>query len=414
MLAAPSGPVLTPRVLDRMEELKETNVFFALQPGQVDLELLEELRFTWGFQVCRVGRPTQDYLRRFLLQSAGDLLITIDPLTDLDQVIAHTRRLRGGAFCEKDLESLLHWAVQRRAPLPLTGKDLMFRPYQPKREAWDRLKAMTGLDEVKDALRRILATAILENHRRQSGALPQPFCRNLAFSGPPGTGKSVAARLTAQILREEGCGTGRFIEAGREQLIGTYLGETSPKIAELFKKARGGVLFIDEAGALLDGGNDIYAAEAVNALVRHMELDPETIVILATYPREMAQLLASNPGLFSRIAQVLDFPPYTVEDLWQILQSFAAQAPTPCTLPPEARQISTAFFSTLRRRTGPRFGNAREARRLFQASIQELALRLLDTPSAPDNTLTRQDLKNAAHRLLTQPANESRSVGFRA
>ena len=145
-----------------------------------------------------------------------------------------------------------------------------------------------------------------------------------------------------------------------------------------------------------------------------MELDPETMVILATYPREMAQLLASNPGLSSRIAQVLDLPPDPAAARWPILHSLAAPGPPPGPLPPEARQISTAFFSTLRRRTGPRFGNAREARRLFQASIQELALRLLDTPSAPDNTLTRQDLKNAAHRLLTQPANESRSVGFRA
>ncbi len=267
---------------------------------------------------------------------------------------------------------------------------------------------MTGLDEVKSTLRRQLASAVLEKRRRDSGKSVRPACRSLAFAGPPGTGKSVTARLAARILREEGCGTGRFVEAGREQLIGTYLGQTSPKIAELFEEARGGVLFIDEASALLDGGGDIYAVEAVNALVRHMELEPETMVILATYPGEMERLLSSNPGLKSRIACVLNFSSYDDAQLWEIFQGFAREAEY--ALPEGAEAVCRDFFSELRRKEAERFGNGRDARRLFEGAVEELALRGLNTQ---EQTLSLQDLKTAAERILAGCGGGERAIGFR-
>lgn len=266
---------------------------------------------------------------------------------------------------------------------------------------------MVGLEEVKQTLRRRLAAAALEDHRRQRGLKVEPACRNMAFSGPPGTGKSVTARLAARILREEGRGTGRFVEAGREQLIGSYLGQTSPMVAELFQRAKGGVLFIDEAGALLDDGQDIYAAEAVNALVRHMELEPETTVIFATYPGEMERLLASNPGLSSRVAQVLDFPVYDDGILWDIFQGFARREGY--ALPEGTRELCDAFFAELRQRRGERFGNGREARRLYQGAVEEMALRVLE---GQEEALVLADLEEASKRLLAQPGKERRSIGF--
>lgn len=256
---------------------------------------------------------------------------------------------------------------------------------------------MVGLEEVKQTLRRRLAAAALEDHRRQRGLKVEPACRNMAFSGPPGTGKSVTARLAARILREE----------GREQLIGSYLGQTSPMVAELFQRAKGGVLFIDEAGALLDDGQDTYAAEAVNALVRHMELEPETTVIFATYPGEMERLLASNPGLSSRVAQVLDFPGYDDGILWDIFQGFARREGY--ALPEGTRELCDAFFAELRQRKGERFGNGREARRLYQGAVEEMALRVLE---GQEEALVLADLEEASKRLLAQPGKERRSIGF--
>ncbi len=419
LICAQDGPVLTPAVLMQLRSAMEPkpgrqpiDLAVALKPGQMDWDTVEELRFTYGFQVCRVGEPDLAYLRRILRLEAEDLLMPLDPQADLDRVITHTQRLRGDKFTELDLCSLVHLALQRQADPPLTTEDLLYRPYQDPASARRELEDMVALAPVKEALERLLAASQLEKRRLTEGKTVVPACRNLAFSGPPGTGKSVTARLLARILHEEGCGSGRFVEAGREQLIGSYLGQTSPMIAKLFEQAKGGVLFIDEAGALLPDpqGGDIYAVEAVNALVRHMELSPETVVIFATYPGEMEQLLSSNPGLSSRVAQVLDFPGYDDGQLWEILGTFAQKEDY--VLPAGAREACLDFFSALRARKETDFGNGREARRLFRAAVEELALRLRRCP-AEKAELSADDLDRAARRLLAQaPEPSRRAIGF--
>lgn len=418
LISAPAGPVLTRQVLQRLD-CGEKDLFIALRPEQINLELLEELRFSYGFHVCRIGRPDQEYLCQVLRDTIDDL---VNPLgtkknldailsqVDLEQVVAQARRYRGKKFCETDLEQLVMWVIQRGCQLPLKTQDLIFTPFQDTKTGWKELSEMVGMEEVKTSLRRLLAAAALEDRKRERGLCPEPMCRNMAFSGPPGTGKSVTARLAARILREEGRGTGCFVEAGREQLIGAYLGQTSPKVAELFQKARGGVLFIDEAGALLDNsqGQDSYAVEAVNALVRHMELEPETTVIFATYPGEMERLLSSNPGLSSRVAQVLEFNAYDNGALWEIFQGFARKEGY--SLPDGAQVVCESFFDGLRRAKQGDFGNGREARRLFQGAVEEMALRVVEAEA--EERLTLQDLENAAKRLLTLPQKETNQIGF--
>ena len=347
---------------------------------------------------------------------AKEILLPLSPTADLDKVIAQLRRYRGAAFTESDLEQLLHRTVERIGKKTADTADLLFGPCRAQgARGRDALNAMIGLDCVKDSMNRLLASASMEDRRRMNGVEVPVACRNLAFSGRPGTGKSVTARLAAQILREEGCGSGRFVEAGREQLIGPYLGQTSPMIAELFRQAKGGVLFIDEAGALLDGdGHDSYAVEAVNALVRHMELEPETMVIFATYPEEMKKLLSSNPGLSSRVAQVLHFPDYQEDELFAIFRTFADKE---ClTLPENADRLCADFFRQLKECKGKDFGNGREARRLFQTAKEEMALRALEDANV-DSAISESDLRRAADRLLDQERDRNASmnpIGFGA
>jgi len=420
LVAAEAGKVLSETVLSKVEAFLEKedpqDLFIALKGNQVELDLLEELRFTYGFQTCRVGQADQPYLRRLLVALAKDLLLPLSPTADLDKVIAQLRRYRGPAFTESDLAQLLQRTVERSGKRAADTADLLFRPCRAQgSQGREALNAMIGLEGVKDAMNRLLASAALEDRRRMNGVDIPPSCRNLAFSGKPGTGKSVTARLAAQILREEGCGSGRFVEAGREQLIGPYLGQTSPMIAELFRQAKGGVLFIDEAGALLDpDGHDSYATEAVNALVRHMELEPETMVIFATYPEEMKKLLSSNPGLSSRVAQVLHFPDYEEGELLDIFRTFIDKERL--TLPEDAADICADFFSQLKARKGGDFGNGREARRLFQAAKEEMALRALTDPQV-DSALSADDLRRAANRLLeqeTEKGSPMNPIGFGA
>lgn len=416
LLHAKTGSVLSEAVLHQisafLQQRDPQDIFIAMRPEQTDQDLMEELRFTHGFQICHVGQADSAYLHRLLLHTADSLSIPIDSSVDTDTVIARLRRYRGSAFTEADIEGLLRHCAGKCPGSPLGTQDLTLQPYRSQStQGLDALKSMIGLDGIKDTMSRLLASAILEDRRRAKGINVPPSCRNLAFSGNPGTGKSVTARLAAQIMREEGCGSGRFVEAGREQLIGSFLGQTSPMIAELFRQARGGVLFIDEAGALISDGKDSYATEAVNALVRHMELEPETMVIFATYPEEMKRLLSSNPGLSSRIAHVLEFPDYEEDALFNIFRTFARKEELP--LSRNAAEICREFFGELRRRKGTNFGNGREARRLFQAAKEELAIRTLSTPDA-EHMISAADLKAAAHRLLEQEGTKkTSSIGFR-
>lgn len=417
MIYAPTGAVLTAKVLEQIDDLccrtgtdLQTDIFLTLRQGQIDREYLEELRFRYGFQVCHVDFPDRDYLCRQLRWMAEELA-PIRKDADLDHVVASLQRYRGDRFTELDLEMLIIDAIQRGAKAPLSEKDLIFHTFEEEKKAWKELESMVALEEVKEKLHRLLATALLEKRRFYTGKNVRPMCRNLAFSGPPGTGKSVTARLLAQILREEGCGSGRFVEAGREQLIGTHLGQTSPQIAELFKKARGGVLFIDEAGALLNHSEqDSYAVEAVNALVRHMELEPETMVILATYPDEMKKLLASNPGLSSRIAQNLEFHGYEDTQLWEIVCCLGEK--NGYQIDALGKSVCMDFFRNLRVRKRETFGNGREARRLFEAAVEELAVRTMGEKELAE-VLTMRDFEKAAKRLLKSEREARKTVGFK-
>ena len=409
LIHADAGPVLSTAVVEQLERACNAgrDVFIALRKSQIDLELVNELMFRNGFVVLNVLPVTDEYLENVLRAAVREQRFPLAADANCRAVVSRLRAARGKDFDELDLYDLAAYAAQNATGNALTDADLTYHPYRPRagKSAMDELGAMTGLDGIKTMLRRQIAVTML--NARHGG---EPACRSLAFAGSPGTGKSVTARLVAEILREEGCGTGRFVEAGREQLVGKYVGHTSPKIAKLFERSRGGVLFIDEAGALIPRHGDSYAEEAVNALVRHMELEMETMVIFATYPREMKELLDTNPGLSSRIAQVLEFEDYTDDQLWEILGTLAEK--DGFTLPADAYDICCGFFHTLRGRRGVNFGNGREARRLRDAAVEELALRAMEDPQA--RKLTAADFSAAAVRLLAQENGETagRVIGF--
>lgn len=396
---------------------EEKDLFLALPAGEAPAELVQDLQFEWGFTVCSLPANDVDYHSRVLAELARRAGVELSEDMDLPQVIRGLRAYRGDHFREEDLATLVDLVRHRRCGPCGTGQ-LLLQPYRPEaRRGLEELDGLVGLTEVKEELRRILALRAHDTRRSLYGEKVPPACCNLAFCGPPGTCKSVAARLVARILQEEGGGSGAFVEAGREQLVGAYLGQTSIQVAQLFRQAKGGVLFLDEAGALLadQEGRDPYAVEAVNALVRHMELNPDTVVIFATYGREMERLLASNPGLASRVSRVIHFKPYGEEELCDILAYLAARRGY--RLPETYRQTCAPFFRELRRQCGEQFGNGREARRLLEAAVEELALRTLDMPGEPARVLTPGDLEEARRRLLEHSVRPEegrlvRTIGF--
>merc|ERR1712025_787121 len=144
---------------------------------------------------------------------------------------------------------------------------------------------------------------------------------HMSFSGNPGTGKTTVALRMANLLFRLGyVRKGHLVTVTRDDLVGQYIGHTAPKTKEVLKKAMGGVLFIDEAYYLYKPDNERdYGAEAIEILLQVMENQrDELVVILAGYKEPMDKFYQSNPGLSSRIANHIDFPDYTVEELLKI------------------------------------------------------------------------------------------------
>ncbi|WP_027943975.1 right-handed parallel beta-helix repeat-containing protein [Amycolatopsis taiwanensis] len=238
------------------------------------------------------------------------------------------------------------------------------------------LDAMIGLPGVKAGVRALIDELQVNEWRRNAGLPVGAASHHLIFTGAPGTGKTTVARIYGRLLRALGVlPRGQFREVSRRDLVGQYIGHTVEKTAKLFEEALGGVLFIDEAYTLFrDGSSDgDFGQEAIDTLVKLMEDHRDEIaVIVAGYTGEMGKFLSANPGLASRFGKTIKFENYSPPELVGIIGRMVAAESYE--LEHKANDELMAYFGRIAAETN--FGNARDARRLFEGMRQAQSQRL--------------------------------------
>ncbi len=243
----------------------------------------------------------------------------------------------------------------------------------------EELNQLVGLNNIKQE---VLELAKLVKYYRDIGRdVLNKFSLHAVFLGNPGTGKTTVARIMAKIYKALGLlERGHLVEVDREELVAGYVGQTAIKTKEVLDRAMGGVLFIDEAYALVGEGNDL-GHEAVETILKIMEdKRGQFSVIVAGYTGEMIEFLESNPGLKSRFDNSYEFADYSMDDLYQIAVNLLEKENL--TPDEEAAAHIKSYLQFLYDRRDKHFGNAREVRKIVEKSVRAQHLRMASLDKA--------------------------------
>ena len=266
------------------------------------------------------------------------------------------------------------------------------------------MEKLIGLNNIKEEVEKILNFVKVNKDRGNMPSL------HMCMSGNPGTGKTSVARIIGKLFKEENIleGDGDFVEIHGRDLVDKYVGWTASKVHDIIESALGGVLFIDEAYSLCADRRGSFEDEAIATLIKEMEDHRDEIcIILAGYTAEMEELLKRNPGFKSRIQFNIDFPDYSIEELYRIFEMLCKEEKF--NLSKNCKETLYANFEIVKNIQD--FGNGRYVRNLFEKIKFEQANRLVKSKSKNLNTITEKDIKEAIKSM--EMKSSKKEYGFR-
>ena len=279
----------------------------------------------------------------------------------------------------------------------------------------EMLEELIGLEPVKEQVRKITAFARMKKDMETSGHCSFPAVLNMEFIGNPGTAKTTVARILAGIFHEIGLlDSGEVLEVGRGDLVAKYVGHTADRVREVFRKAKGRLLFLDEAYSLVDDRAGSFGDEAINTIVQEMEnRRDETIVIFAGYPGKMDGFIDRNPGLRSRVPFRIQFGDYSADELLQIAELEAGRRGFSLDAAAKDRVLELCGAAAGRADAG----NGRFCRNLVENAILEYAARVYGDEGASeqkDCVLREGDFSlSELSAAESEQRKEARVIGFR-
>lgn len=328
----------------------------------------------------------------FLLEEGADVLLKEQVFILHKQSNAHSGN---GRMVRNYIEDIMRKQSERIAMNDILANEMnviIRNDIEPKNKSIanfdleNELSKIIGLEEVKDYIRSLSARLRVQKERKKLGlVVDNTQTLHMIFKGNPGTGKTMVARTVAEVLHSIGViKTNKLVETDRAGLVAGYVGQTAIKTREKVMEAMDGVLFIDEAYSLSQGGANDFGKEAIDTLVKLMDdYRDRIVVILAGYSDDMDQFLSVNAGLKSRFPNIIKFKDYSAKQLMEIAEMlFNSKGYEIDSL---ARNKLQDIFNVIR--LEPQFGNGRYVRNLYEKAVNNQAMRL-----SSDLDLTKEDL----------------------
>ena len=387
------GPHLTPPVLITPQRLRESDLING-RSGWIDAPstMFDLLVRADARDAARRANTYYDLALKLAHAAAAlDLVPSPDEIAAIDGFRTMMLRTMDAASVPRPGRPA---ATATGGPAAAPTPDPELPPERPVEEILAELDALIGLDHVKTEVRRLTSLLRVQKLRAEHDLPVIETSRHLVFVGNPGTGKTTVARLLSQLYRSLDVVTkGHLVETDRADLVAGFVGQTAIKTQEVLTSSLGGTLLIDEAYALARGGDNDFGREAIDTLVKFMEDHRDDLaVVVAGYPTEMGELIATNPGLESRFARTLPFPDYTTDELVAIFELISNKKRYHLTEAAKAR-LAEVIEAEPR---GRGFGNARFTRNVFEQGISMQAMRLSDVDVPTKDQLTALEAEDIA------------------